>query len=315
VTGASEPRAGDRPEFGSGLARAAADAAGGWVYTIDPALGPDGDVPPHAIAGAWRVGADGRPTGEFVPNPGYRPSPAPAPGGKGAPPLLATLLALTLGGAAPEDVSARLLDGHVLVALAEPPPGARAQIVAEPDADGRWALLAFSDPRTLAAWAEPPLTASVRGRDLVDLAVAKGVDTIVVDPAGPVRVTLAGDELAALAGVPAPAEADTALRLAPPVPPLEEHVVVALRAALEPRTDVRAAYVGEGPRNGVRRTLVVVLEPDDAARAEAVAAAVPELAAALAPLVAAEADLRFTVAEPDERLAEIATNVPAAYAR
>ncbi len=51
-------------------------APGGWLYVIDPAFaraGPEDDVvPPEAIKGAWRVGEDGVPTGEFDPSPGYR---------------------------------------------------------------------------------------------------------------------------------------------------------------------------------------------------------------------------------------------------
>jgi len=34
--------------------------------------GPEGVVPPEAIKGAWGVGEDGLPTGEFEPNLGYR---------------------------------------------------------------------------------------------------------------------------------------------------------------------------------------------------------------------------------------------------
>ncbi len=48
---------------------------GGWLYVIDAAFasaGPEGVVPPEAIKGAWRVGEDGVPTGEFEPNPDYR---------------------------------------------------------------------------------------------------------------------------------------------------------------------------------------------------------------------------------------------------
>ncbi len=48
---------------------------GGWLYVIDPAFaraGLEGVVPLEAIKGAWRIGEDGLPTGEFEPNPGYR---------------------------------------------------------------------------------------------------------------------------------------------------------------------------------------------------------------------------------------------------
>ena len=309
------------PPFPDVLLAEAARTPGGWVYAIDPAWDPAGDVPPEAIAGAWRVGDDGRPTGEHRANPNYRREAAPT--GPEVP-LAATLLGLALGTATPAAVHARLLSGTVLVALADPPPGARAQIVAQPDADGALALLAFSDARSLAAWDEPPASASLAGRELLAMAAAKGIDRVVIDPAGPVRVTLSPGEIAALGAGRMPDAADLAavpapvagpLTLGPPEPAVEEHVLVALRAALEPLADVRAAYVAEGPRSGLRRTLVVVLEPADPARGDALAAAVPALAERIAPLVAAEADLRFTVADPDERLTEIAAVVAPAYER
>ena len=46
---------------------------GGWVYKIDGDYGPDEHVPPEAIIGAWQVDDDGKITGEFLPNPNYRP--------------------------------------------------------------------------------------------------------------------------------------------------------------------------------------------------------------------------------------------------
>jgi hypothetical protein len=67
----SEPEA---PPFPDELLSAAAEAAGGWVYAIDPAYDPDGRVPPEGVAGAWAIGTDGRPTGEFRHNPNYEPS-------------------------------------------------------------------------------------------------------------------------------------------------------------------------------------------------------------------------------------------------
>lgn len=48
---------------------------GGWIYAVDPAFDPGGEVPPYGIVGAWRVDDRGEITGEFKPNPNYRPSP------------------------------------------------------------------------------------------------------------------------------------------------------------------------------------------------------------------------------------------------
>ena len=47
---------------------------GGWVYEIDASVDPEGAVPPELIKGAWKVGDDGVPTGEFEANANYRPA-------------------------------------------------------------------------------------------------------------------------------------------------------------------------------------------------------------------------------------------------
>jgi hypothetical protein len=67
----------DDPVYPRELVEEAERHPGGWVYEIDESL-VDGDaysgaVPPEAIKGAWAVNADGRLTGEFTPNPNYRP--------------------------------------------------------------------------------------------------------------------------------------------------------------------------------------------------------------------------------------------------
>jgi len=54
------------------LAQAKANP-GGWVYEIDGVDDPFGEVPPERIVGAWKVGDDGVPTGEYQANPNYRP--------------------------------------------------------------------------------------------------------------------------------------------------------------------------------------------------------------------------------------------------
>lgn len=62
-------------EFPTHLLDEAARTPGGWVYEIDgeQVSDPVGAVPPEAIKGAWAVGHDGKPTGEYTPNPNYRP--------------------------------------------------------------------------------------------------------------------------------------------------------------------------------------------------------------------------------------------------
>jgi hypothetical protein len=48
---------------------------GGWVYEIDPKYDPHGAVPPEGIKGAWEVGQDGVPTGEYQANSRHRSDP------------------------------------------------------------------------------------------------------------------------------------------------------------------------------------------------------------------------------------------------
>jgi hypothetical protein len=63
-----------RRQFPKALLDEARRHPDGWVYEIDPQYDPLGAVPPEGIIGAWRVGRDGHPTGEFTPNPKYRQS-------------------------------------------------------------------------------------------------------------------------------------------------------------------------------------------------------------------------------------------------
>jgi hypothetical protein len=46
---------------------------GGWVYALDGRYDPDGEIPPQAIEGAWKVDENGEIIGEFIPNPNYVP--------------------------------------------------------------------------------------------------------------------------------------------------------------------------------------------------------------------------------------------------
>jgi hypothetical protein len=59
------------PEFPAELLEEARSKPRGWVYAIDPGFAPDGAtgaIPPEGIIGAWKIGDDGRPTGEYRAN-------------------------------------------------------------------------------------------------------------------------------------------------------------------------------------------------------------------------------------------------------
>lgn len=105
------------------LRAAARRMAGGYLYAIDPAFDPQGEVPGYGIQGAFTVGADGEITG-YQANEHYRPSPIalnfPVP----TDPLdEAAQLALT--GYGPESAVERALRS-IPVAVAESPPFATA---------------------------------------------------------------------------------------------------------------------------------------------------------------------------------------------
>jgi len=46
----------------------------GWVYRIKGSFRPEEAVPREAIVGAWKVDAEGKIVGEFMPNPNHVPT-------------------------------------------------------------------------------------------------------------------------------------------------------------------------------------------------------------------------------------------------
>ncbi|MGP4963252.1 hypothetical protein [Psychrobacter celer] len=55
----------------SGEIKEALNFPNGWVYCIHPNYTADGDVPPTAIIGAWKVDASGKIVGDFIHKPNY----------------------------------------------------------------------------------------------------------------------------------------------------------------------------------------------------------------------------------------------------
>ena len=60
-------------EITEDVIKAARENPNGWVYKIEGSFGPTEYVPPEAVVGAWKVDANGNLTGEFMPNPKYKP--------------------------------------------------------------------------------------------------------------------------------------------------------------------------------------------------------------------------------------------------
>lgn len=55
-----------------GAIKEALKTPNGWIYEIDPEYDNQEAVPPHAIKGAWKVGANGIIEGDFIDNPNYK---------------------------------------------------------------------------------------------------------------------------------------------------------------------------------------------------------------------------------------------------
>ena len=51
-----------------------------WIYELDGNFGPDDEVPPEAIVGAWQVDFAGKIAGHFIRNPNYSKTPKSANG-------------------------------------------------------------------------------------------------------------------------------------------------------------------------------------------------------------------------------------------
>ncbi|MFC4031732.1 SseB family protein [Streptomyces polygonati] len=132
--------------------------AGSWLYSIDPGYDPDGTVPPHAVIGAWPVGPDGEP-GEFVTNPGYRPSQlsllftdqaGSGPAGDGGPAGEAGLPTDPVDAAMRRAATGQGTEAAVLDALAGTtvylPTNAAGELTAYEDEDGPYVTV-LTDPR------------------------------------------------------------------------------------------------------------------------------------------------------------------------
>ncbi len=245
-------------------------------------------------------------------------------------------LAKDASGDAQKRVYRHLLDGPLLVAMAAAPTepdssdgGPRVNLLTAPTAGGVQAVLAFSHPGAFRSWGLGDTFAVAPGAEIIALIVAKGLSALSLNAAGPVAATLEAWELAALADDRLPtgdderrwaAEAAEAAEAADvtaqrvvsaPLAPVDEGFLQPLREALAEHDDVSTAYLFEADRIGLRRQLMVALDlPRD--RFEPVAHA---LWTRLAPLAEPYAVLRFTRAEHDDTLRELAALAPAVYRR
>jgi hypothetical protein len=176
-------------------------------------------------------------------------------------------------------------------------------------ADGRPAVLAFSGAAARRRFADALDVVEIGAQEAFAGILAGGVEAIVIDPGGPVRVELGSWELRRLAAgeLPdpdAPPERDHQLAIEP-AGPLPDAFVAAVREACAQRAEiVRAAVYEADPVRGQRHLLVALQTAED------VAPAAGELHERLAPCAPDGAVLTYAAlvdAEPFAGTARAAT--------
>ncbi|MFI6448316.1 type VII secretion system-associated protein, partial [Kitasatospora sp. NPDC050543] len=158
---------------------------GGWIYSIDPAFDPAGEVPGWGIIGGWQVDHHGALV-RFWHNPNYRPSPQ----ARGWPPpqnpLENALYGAASGYGGEEELLTALRDAQLLL-FAQP--GA-ANLYTLPGSDGRDVLEACTSPQYVPRhW---PGHILLTGQQLAEMTV--GLD-LRLNPGSRVSVTLPLDDL------------------------------------------------------------------------------------------------------------------------
>jgi type III secretion system (T3SS) SseB-like protein len=191
------------PEITADMRQAARENPNSWLYVIDPALDPDGEVPPWGVIGAYPVNGRGEIEETFHANTAYRPSPAATVTAVAQPepePDLDRLLELVKAGDRDQEVLlAAVLDARLLVYAAGPDDGTVTGFPVRRHGSG-WAgrknavmvPVCTSPAHVPPGW---PGWREITGRDLVPLLHGH---PLVINPGGPVTALIpAGDLVAA----------------------------------------------------------------------------------------------------------------------
>jgi type III secretion system (T3SS) SseB-like protein len=181
---------GNRPPVTDVMRQAAQAKRGGWIYVIDPAFDPNGEVPPEGIVGAYPVDdASNIVEDGFAPNPRYRPTPRaldlPEPTD-----AVDDLLQRTATGWAAESALLDALAGSELWLLAGP----EGEVFITAGDDGRRTLWLFTDPAH-AERSAPGRPLQRLGANAVVSAVPAGVD-LEVNPGSATSVRIPQADLA-----------------------------------------------------------------------------------------------------------------------
>jgi hypothetical protein len=176
------------PDITPEMRAAALENPNSWLYVIDPALDPDGEVPPWGVVGAFPVNVWGRIEEPFEPNADYRPSPATVREPNGAAALEALLERVRAGERPQTELLPAVLGARLLVYAASAEDGG---VTGFPNRDGSVMVPACTSPeRVPAGW---PGWREVTGRELVPLLFGH---PLVINPSGPVTALIPAGHLA-----------------------------------------------------------------------------------------------------------------------
>lgn len=178
---------GSVPPLTDELRQTAHNNPGSWLYAVDPAVDPEGDVPPYALIGAWQVDDQGEVADEFTHNQDYRPSPQALGLDRPTDPVDAALQRAATGYGHEEDALVLLLDAELILYARE-----AGGLYTVSNSEGRRTIQVYTAaehlPSEWSAWQ------TVRGNALA--ALRSGYD-LHVNPGAQVSVRVPVEDLAA----------------------------------------------------------------------------------------------------------------------
>ncbi len=179
------------PPVTAELVEAARSRPGGWVYAVDPAFDADAGVPGWAVQGGWQVDGSGHISGDFIPNPGYRPSPRALGLAEPTNELERILQTAAVRGGQDTQLLRSVLDSEIILFARSPGDD---QLFVHTDESGERVIQAFSSevllPAEWTSWQRR------HGRELVKALTGCVLE---LNPGSPVSVRLPGEALAAAA--------------------------------------------------------------------------------------------------------------------
>ncbi|MDH6122079.1 type VII secretion system-associated protein [Kitasatospora sp. GAS204B] len=183
------PPAAKRPDppITEELRAAARQRPGTWMYQIDPAYDPAGEVPLQGIIGAWQIDHQGAPV-HYWHNDDYRPSARAQGIAEPDSPAEAALQRAATGHGGERELLDALREGPLLIFAHPEHPG----LYIEPGTDGRGTITACTSARHVpSSW---PGWLALSGRELAQAAPG---NLLRLNPGSGVSVTLPLDDLLA----------------------------------------------------------------------------------------------------------------------